>query len=482
MRSAWDGLRECRVPRTTVSALVHVLSVYTPPPTTSPPPPQLLTRRPRIPRLQASNGPRVMERSVRCSSLLSAVSRGFSSCLASPPLRLCTPRRRSLSWQRSREEWRRPESGRASGGDRIPWRRRPYDERSSSSPPPTFTLHHHPQGEYLYGLHPALAALEAGKRLVHRVFVQEDAQSMKKGERRDGAEEVGTSTAPPPSASVLSPPSLPSAVPRPLAAALRRLQQHPAPPVQSLSRQQLNLLSGDRPHNGVVLDVSPLPCPLIDRLPSAPSLPSSSSPPPPPPFPAASVAAAGRSAGPSEPRLHPPRRALLLRQWGRAVRQELRPPLTRRLEGLQWGDGKPPHLPLQRTRQIPSSRQEREGRGERRGGRRVEGRRAERRRRKGRWGGGGHVHSPGGGLPRLRVFLPHSAGGGQRGCGSAAADPELVRGAPPHRRGARLRPTPPRLPQRQRRTHRRPLPVHSRHSLHTATRRSTSLRRSSRVS
>ena len=59
--------------------------------------------------------------------------------------------------------------------------------------------------------------------------------------------------------------------------ALRRLV--PAPPVVWLSLQQLNLLSGNRPHNGVVLDAEPLHPPAIEQLPPPP--PASPSAPPP---------------------------------------------------------------------------------------------------------------------------------------------------------------------------------------------------------
>ena len=53
-----------------------------------------------------------------------------------------------------------------------------------------------------------------------------------------------------------------------LEAALHRLT--PAPPLLWLTLQQMNQLSANRPHNGIILDVEPLQTPLLDHLPPPP--------------------------------------------------------------------------------------------------------------------------------------------------------------------------------------------------------------------
>ena len=112
----------------------------------------------------------------------------------------------------------------------------------------------------MYGFHPVMAALQARKRQLHIVYLQAD---------RDSLDNAATS------------PSDASALHRErekeqLHAAIHRYSD--GLPVEYITRQQLNLLTDNRPHNGVVVDADPLQLPLADALPAPePTFPAAAS-------------------------------------------------------------------------------------------------------------------------------------------------------------------------------------------------------------
>ena len=131
---------------------------------------------------------------------------------------------------------------------------RPHRPSSFSRPPrstDSWTVHREPIGEFVYGFHPVLAALHANKRQVHKVYLQAD---------KGSADDFTTSS----SSSALH-------REREKQQVYEAIQRY-SPPlnVDYISRQQLNLLSDNRPHNGVVIDASPLQPPLSDTLPTPP--------------------------------------------------------------------------------------------------------------------------------------------------------------------------------------------------------------------
>ncbi|KAG2498492.1 hypothetical protein HYH03_003744 [Edaphochlamys debaryana] len=126
-----------------------------------------------------------------------------------------------------------PRGGRSYGrGDRD---RYGGYERERRGPPPlrdSFT------GEALYGVFPVLAALRAGRRKVHKAFLQEGIDLNK---RKDAG----------------------------LLRQVESLCRDAGVEVVKAPRHELNLMSGDRPHQGLVLDVSPLDWMHLDEFPTA---------------------------------------------------------------------------------------------------------------------------------------------------------------------------------------------------------------------
>ena len=158
-----------------------------------------------------------------------------------PNLRSSTPKPAVTAW--SRPPYKR--SSRRSAGATLVVDRGTFQSSRSTQRQPT--------GEFVYGFHPVVAALQANKRQVHRVFLQAD---------KDTAAESTAAT----SSSTLHRES----EKQQLHAAIQRYI--PQLSVEYIDRQQLNLLSEDRPHNGVVIDASPLQPPLSDTLPTAASM------------------------------------------------------------------------------------------------------------------------------------------------------------------------------------------------------------------
>ena len=126
---------------------------------------------------------------------------------------------------------------------------RPTSFNNPSASRSNWNIHRQPVGEFVYGFHPVVAALHANKREVHAVYLQ--------GER-DTADDSNAAS----SSSALHR----EHEKQELHAAIQRYS--PRLIVEYLSRQQLNLLSDDRPHNGVVIDAAPLQPPLSDTLPA----------------------------------------------------------------------------------------------------------------------------------------------------------------------------------------------------------------------
>ena len=147
-----------------------------------------------------------------------------------------------------------------------PFSRRPPSHRSDrsarhsslsklSTATDSWSVHRQPVGEFVYGFHSVVAALHANKREVHRVYVQTE---------KDAADDSTAAS----SSSALHR----EREKQQLHAAIQRYSSQLT--VDYISRQQLNLLSHDRPHNGVVIDASPLQPPLSDTLPTATPLPA----------------------------------------------------------------------------------------------------------------------------------------------------------------------------------------------------------------
>ncbi|KAG2443921.1 hypothetical protein HXX76_002261 [Chlamydomonas incerta] len=106
--------------------------------------------------------------------------------------------------------------------------------RGPSGPPLRDSL----QGEALYGVFPVLAALRAGRRKVHRAFMFE---SIDLSKRKDAG----------------------------LIRQVEALCEAAEVDVVRVGRHELNLMSHDRPHQGLVLDVAPLTWTHMDEFPSA---------------------------------------------------------------------------------------------------------------------------------------------------------------------------------------------------------------------
>ncbi|GLI66164.1 hypothetical protein VaNZ11_009924 [Volvox africanus] len=114
------------------------------------------------------------------------------------------------------------------------------DRRSGGTTGPSClrdTLH----GEALYGVFPVLAALRAKRRRIHRAFVL---SSMDLTKRKDAG----------------------------LVRQVEALCTEAGVEIVRTSRHELNLMSHDRPHQGLVLDVSPLEWASLDEFPPADQL------------------------------------------------------------------------------------------------------------------------------------------------------------------------------------------------------------------
>ncbi|KXZ51241.1 hypothetical protein GPECTOR_13g728 [Gonium pectorale] len=118
---------------------------------------------------------------------------------------------------------------REEGGERRRGR-----QQAPSGPPLRDSL----QGEALYGVFPVLAALRAKRRTVHRAFLFE---SIDLSKRKDAG----------------------------LIRQIESLCATAGVPVTRTGRHELNLMSHDRPHQGLVLDVSPLEWAPRDEFPPA---------------------------------------------------------------------------------------------------------------------------------------------------------------------------------------------------------------------
>ena len=121
----------------------------------------------------------------------------------------------------------------AAAPSRTVWQER-HDEKKRNRPAPT--LAESLVGEAIYGLNPARAALAAGRRDVHRAWVQDGSDAASDPILRAAAANLGLELEP-------------------------------------VSKHDLNMLvgggtTGIRPHNGVVLDASPLTPTPADSLPA----------------------------------------------------------------------------------------------------------------------------------------------------------------------------------------------------------------------
>ena len=93
-------------------------------------------------------------------------------------------------------------------------------------------------GEYLYGLHPCLGAISNGRRIIHKIFIREEKEIEEGEEGTERDKEQGIKT-------------------------YRRyeLYKHAESnniPIINISSAEINKISGNRPHQGVAMDVAPL--------------------------------------------------------------------------------------------------------------------------------------------------------------------------------------------------------------------------------
>lgn len=110
--------------------------------------------------------------------------------------------------------------------------------RSYPARPSKASLREQLFGDVLYGVAPVLAALRAGRRAPHALYVQEGADAAK---RKDG---------------------------RAFEECLE-LARAAGAAVKPSAKHDLNMLAGNRPHQGLLLDCSPLEWLPMDRLPDA---------------------------------------------------------------------------------------------------------------------------------------------------------------------------------------------------------------------
>ena len=92
------------------------------------------------------------------------------------------------------------------------------------------------QGDVVYGTSPVLAALDANRRTLHAIYVQEGSTDSKRKE----------------SAGIQN--------------ALSKAQAKGVPLV-TVSKHDLNMITNNRPHQGIVLDASHLSCEKMDKMP-----------------------------------------------------------------------------------------------------------------------------------------------------------------------------------------------------------------------
>ena len=93
-------------------------------------------------------------------------------------------------------------------------------------------------GDVVYGVSPVMAALEAGRRTIHTLYVQEGVEASKRKDK--GA----------------------------VSSAMERAKELGAS-VRTASKHDLNMLSENRPHQGMVLDASELEFEGMDVMPEA---------------------------------------------------------------------------------------------------------------------------------------------------------------------------------------------------------------------
>jgi 21S rRNA (GM2251-2'-O)-methyltransferase len=120
-------------------------------------------------------------------------------------------------------------------GDYKRHRSREY-ESSGINPSRTKTLLESWKGDVVYGSSPVLAALDANRRTIHALYVQEGIQESKKKE-------------------------LPA-----IRQALSKSDRTGIPIIE-VSKHDLNMLTNNRPHQGIALDASHLSCEKLDVMP-----------------------------------------------------------------------------------------------------------------------------------------------------------------------------------------------------------------------
>jgi 21S rRNA (GM2251-2'-O)-methyltransferase len=136
---------------------------------------------------------------------------------------------------------RRDDSDAFESRDRTVWQERHDEKKRAREESGSLTLHESLIGEAVYGANPVRAALLGDRRTVHKVFVQEGCDFFAKD-----------------------------------AFLFKRVQNELNVPITTVTKHDLNMLlqtssvgsgSGNRPHNGVAADVSPLLPTPVDHLP-----------------------------------------------------------------------------------------------------------------------------------------------------------------------------------------------------------------------
>ena len=120
--------------------------------------------------------------------------------------------------------------------DRTHHERRKYDPSDRHPNTDTKSGKLEFQGDTVYGSSPVLAALDANRRVLHTLYVQEGIADSKRKE-------------------------LPA-----IKQALAKAQKMNIPLVET-SKHDLNMATSNRPHQGIVLDASPLGCEKLDVMP-----------------------------------------------------------------------------------------------------------------------------------------------------------------------------------------------------------------------
>lgn len=182
---------------------------------------------------------------IRCynSGFRSSNARGFPRGRPDGTKRLESRENTSSSWQRRDQEspdqlqWRQPyerDRRQPAREQRPSWQQ----ERPDGAERPVTTtsiLQDNWKGDAVYGVSPVLAALKFSRRTLYSLHVQEGLKPAKKKDQ--------------------------TAVARAVQAA-----KSAGANVCSTSKHDLNIISGNRPHQGLVLDCSPLSFVPIDRL------------------------------------------------------------------------------------------------------------------------------------------------------------------------------------------------------------------------